>query len=57
VTDLHQAERADSGPAVLVRPDGYIAWAGESARCSEWLEALARWAAPVERPHVIPATA
>lgn len=26
-----QAERADQGPAVLVRPDGYIAWAGPSA--------------------------
>ena len=57
VTDLHQAERADSGPAVLVRPDGYIAWAGDSANCSEWLDALARWAAPAERPHVVPATA
>ena len=41
--DLHQAERADSGPAVLVRPDGYIAWAGDSADRSEWLEVLARW--------------
>ena len=27
---LPQAERADRGPAVLVRPDGYIAWAGAS---------------------------
>lgn len=26
-----QAERADDGPGVLVRPDGYIAWAGASA--------------------------
>jgi len=25
VIDVHQAERSDSGPAVLVRPDGYIA--------------------------------
>ncbi|WP_082695828.1 FAD-dependent oxidoreductase [Mycobacterium sp. IS-1742] len=25
-----QAERSDAGPAVLVRPDGYIAWAGGS---------------------------
>ena len=57
VTDLHQAERADSGPAVLVRPDGYIAWAGDSANCSEWLDALARWTAPAARPHVVSATA
>jgi 2-polyprenyl-6-methoxyphenol hydroxylase-like FAD-dependent oxidoreductase len=57
VTDLHQTERADSGPAVLVRPDGYIAWAGDSANYSQWLDALARWAAPAERPHVVPATA
>ncbi|OBI29242.1 FAD-dependent oxidoreductase [Mycobacterium sp. E2238] len=27
-----QAERTDRGPAVLVRPDGYIAWAGSSAQ-------------------------
>jgi hypothetical protein len=26
-----QAERADRGPAVLVRPDGYVGWAGASA--------------------------
>lgn len=30
-----QAERADHGPAVLVRPDGYIAWAGASAQAPE----------------------
>jgi 2-polyprenyl-6-methoxyphenol hydroxylase-like FAD-dependent oxidoreductase len=57
VTDLHQAERADSGPAVLVRPDGYIAWAGDSADYSQWLDALARWTAPAARPHVVPLSA
>ena len=30
-TGVLQAERADDGPAVLVRPDGYIGWAGSSA--------------------------
>jgi 2-polyprenyl-6-methoxyphenol hydroxylase-like FAD-dependent oxidoreductase len=49
-TDLLQAERTDPGPAVLVRPDGYIAWAGDSADRSAWAAALARWtAAPGSR--------
>jgi 2-polyprenyl-6-methoxyphenol hydroxylase-like FAD-dependent oxidoreductase len=42
--ELLEAERADSGPAVLVRPDGYIAWVGDSLDRSEWAAALARWA-------------
>ncbi len=46
VTDLHQAQRTDSGPAVLVRPDGYIAWVGDSVDTSEWLAALGRWTGP-----------
>lgn len=29
-TSVLQAERSDAGPAVLVRPDGYIAWTGAS---------------------------
>jgi hypothetical protein len=37
-----QAERADHGPAVLVRPDGYIAWAGASAEAP----LTAPWPAP-----------
>jgi 2-polyprenyl-6-methoxyphenol hydroxylase-like FAD-dependent oxidoreductase len=40
---LPQAARTDDGPAVLVRPDGYIAWAGNSADRSAWRAALARW--------------
>ncbi|HUH71051.1 MAG TPA: FAD-dependent oxidoreductase [Mycobacterium sp.] len=46
---LLQAERADAAPAVLVRPDGYIAWAGDSANRSAWVAALARWTAPAVR--------
>jgi 2-polyprenyl-6-methoxyphenol hydroxylase-like FAD-dependent oxidoreductase len=40
---LRQAERTDGGPAVLVRPDGYIAWAGASADRPAWTRALAGW--------------
>jgi 2-polyprenyl-6-methoxyphenol hydroxylase-like FAD-dependent oxidoreductase len=46
VPGLLQAERADAGPAVLVRPDGYIAWAGESADRSAWIRVLGRWTGP-----------
>lgn len=41
--ELAQAQRDDSGPALLVRPDGYIAWAGASADGAGWRAALARW--------------
>jgi 2-polyprenyl-6-methoxyphenol hydroxylase-like FAD-dependent oxidoreductase len=56
VTDLHQAQRADSGPAVLVRPDGYIAWAGDSQDTSEWLAALSRWTGSAVHPGPVSAT-
>ncbi len=35
-----QAERADRGPAVLVRPDGYIGWAGASADVPARIEGM-----------------
>lgn len=38
-----QAERANDGPAVLVRPDGYIAWTGASAQAAD---AVAKIASP-----------
>jgi len=43
-----QAERADRGPAVLVRPDGYIAWAGASVQAPERITGMvAATATPV----------
>lgn len=36
--------RADNGPAVLVRPDGYIAWAGRSDS-NRWQAVRDRWTA------------
>jgi hypothetical protein len=41
--DGPEAERADDGTAVLVRPDGYIAWAGASADREAWQAVLAQW--------------
>jgi 2-polyprenyl-6-methoxyphenol hydroxylase-like FAD-dependent oxidoreductase len=41
---IRQDERTDDGPALLVRPDGYIAWAGAAADPG-WLAALSAWTA------------
>jgi 2-polyprenyl-6-methoxyphenol hydroxylase-like FAD-dependent oxidoreductase len=41
---LNEAERTDDGPALLVRPDGYIAWAGSTtAGDAGWRAALTGW--------------
>ncbi len=40
---LVEAERADAGPAVLVRPDGYIAWVGASSDRESLIAALRHW--------------
>lgn len=43
---VQQVQRTDAGPALLVRPDGYVAWAGASAASAErgdWRDALAAW--------------
>ncbi|WP_415395452.1 FAD-dependent monooxygenase [Rhodococcus globerulus] len=43
---LVEAQRMDDGPSLLVRPDGYVAWAGSSTSRSGdegWPAALSRW--------------
>jgi 2-polyprenyl-6-methoxyphenol hydroxylase-like FAD-dependent oxidoreductase len=43
LSGLVEAERTDAGPAVLVRPDGYIAWVGASSDRQALSTALSRW--------------
>ena len=43
VPGLMEVERSDVGPAVLVRPDGYIAWVGDSSDRQGWIAELRRW--------------
>ena len=43
VPGLVEAERTDGGPAALVRPDGYIAWAGPSFDRAGMTATLAKW--------------
>ena len=43
VLGLAEVERSDVGPAVLVRPDGYIAWAGDSSDHLGWMTTLQSW--------------
>ncbi len=50
VPGVVEAERTDAGPAVLVRPDGYIAWAGASSDSGTMSSALSRWTGLTRRP-------
>ena len=43
MSGLVEAERTDAGPSALVRPDGYIAWAGASSDREGLTKALGRW--------------
>ncbi|MGO8848520.1 aromatic-ring hydroxylase C-terminal domain-containing protein [Mycobacterium sp.] len=41
VLDTYHAER--HGPALLIRPDGYITWAGPTIADPSWRNALREW--------------
>ncbi|WP_067465084.1 FAD-dependent monooxygenase [Nocardia amamiensis] len=56
-TTVAQARRIGPGPALLVRPDGYIAWVGPSSRASGpdgWQTAWRTWTARASGPARIP---
>lgn len=42
-SDVIQAQRTDDGPALLIRPDGYIAWAGSNTADHAWRNVLHEW--------------
>ena len=42
---VQHAERRDPGPALLIRPDGYVAWVGRSADPG-WVAAHDHWTGP-----------
>ncbi|BCL32226.1 FAD-dependent oxidoreductase [Streptomyces aurantiacus] len=44
-SSVRVVHREDDGPALLVRPDGYVAWAGDSTT-EGWSTVHARWALP-----------
>ena len=50
VPGVLEAERTDAGPAVLVRPDGYIAWVGASSDSAAMSSAMSRWTGLSRRP-------
>jgi 2-polyprenyl-6-methoxyphenol hydroxylase-like FAD-dependent oxidoreductase len=50
VPGVVEAERTDAGPAVLARPDGYIAWVGASSDTGALSVALGRWTGLNLRP-------
>jgi 2-polyprenyl-6-methoxyphenol hydroxylase-like FAD-dependent oxidoreductase len=54
IPGLVEAERADSGPAVLIRPDGYIAWVGGSSDRHAVSAALSRWTGSSSRATTSP---